>query len=81
MFLIGLNADSVRTCRGCGCDDNHACEGDDGPCRWVLYDLTAPTGVCSVCAAFVGFDPAELIVMGMEQPEPLPGALLHGLCR
>jgi len=32
-------------CRECGCDDEHACVGDDGvPCHWVEPDL------CSTCA-------------------------------
>lgn len=34
----------VRTCRSCGCDDEHACLHDlYGPCWWVEEDL------CSHC--------------------------------
>lgn len=33
--------DPVRTCRECGCTDDHAC---DGGCSWVADDL------CSACA-------------------------------
>ncbi len=38
--LLELDAPPVR-CRGCGCDDDHACPGG---CRWVEPDL------CSACA-------------------------------
>jgi hypothetical protein len=55
MSLIGFGKPVCR-CRGCGCDDNHACMTGDGPCRWVLLDLDAPTGVCSACAELLGWD-------------------------
>lgn len=55
----------LRTCRGCGCDDLHACPGG---CAWALLDIDEPTGVCTTCAeqlqwqmgllATVGVDPA-----------------------
>lgn len=32
--------DDVRTCRVCGCTDDHACEGG---CEWIEWDL------CSKC--------------------------------
>lgn len=32
------------TCRGCGCDDNHACIDRGVPCHW------AAPGLCSACA-------------------------------
>lgn len=57
----------VITCRGCGCDDNHACEGG---CSWVLLDVpwrrTRPTGVCSTCAENVEWDPQTMATMGTE---------------
>lgn len=34
----------IRKCRVCGCDDNHACMTEEGPCYWVEDDL------CSACA-------------------------------
>lgn len=34
---------TIETCRFCGCDDNHACETDDGPCGW------SKPGYCSAC--------------------------------
>jgi hypothetical protein len=49
-----------RMCRGCGCDDRHACIGPAGPCAWVLLDVETPTGVCSLCAEEMGWDPALL---------------------
>ena len=33
-----------RRCRGCGCDDTHACVTPAGPCHWVSPDR------CSACA-------------------------------
>ncbi len=35
------DVEDVRTCRGCGCTDDYAC---DGGCWWVADDL------CSECA-------------------------------
>ena len=32
------------TCRGCGCNERHACLTGAGPCYWVEPDL------CSACA-------------------------------
>jgi hypothetical protein len=38
-----------RTCRGCGCTDDHACLGG---CWWVDLDLVGIAGgpLCSTCA-------------------------------
>jgi hypothetical protein len=33
----------MRTCRVCGCTDDNACVGLDGPCYWIEADL------CSAC--------------------------------
>jgi hypothetical protein len=38
---------SVAVCIGCGCDDNHACEGG---CYWLRVDYIAGVGVCSECS-------------------------------
>lgn len=54
----------LRTCRGCGCDDDYACETPDGPCSWVLLDVDLPTGVCSACAVRAGWDMRALATMG-----------------
>lgn len=56
--LIGL-----RTCRGCGCTDTHACPGG---CAWVLLDVPTPTGVCSACAEEVEWDFGAMMTMGTE---------------
>jgi hypothetical protein len=29
----------MRTCRICGCDDDHACMTPSGPCYWAAIDL------------------------------------------
>jgi hypothetical protein len=34
-------------CIGCGCDDDHACEGG---CSWLRIDRDESLGVCSSCA-------------------------------
>lgn len=36
-------------CIGCGCNDFHACETEDGPCSWLEVDYAAGLGVCSNC--------------------------------
>lgn len=63
------DAINVRTCRGCGCDDNHACITDDGPCAWVLLDIGTPTGFCSECAHEVGWDVRVMNTWNREEPE------------
>jgi hypothetical protein len=71
-------AERSTTCRGCGCDDDHACITKSGPCAWTLLDFVIdatgprgtlavermPTGVCSACAEAVRFDPRALVTMG-----------------
>jgi hypothetical protein len=40
----------LAVCIGCGCDDYHACAGEDGqPCHWLRIDRLAGLGVCSEC--------------------------------
>lgn len=39
----------IATCIGCGCDDHHACCGNDGACYWLTVDYAAGIGVCSCC--------------------------------
>ncbi|MFA5487349.1 MAG: hypothetical protein WDA05_04945 [Candidatus Methanomethylophilaceae archaeon] len=39
-----IRAKPERTCRICGCTEEHACETVCGACYWVEYDL------CSACA-------------------------------
>jgi hypothetical protein len=48
----GIVADAeIAVCIGCGCDDNHACEGIFlDPCHWLRVDRTTGKGVCSECA-------------------------------
>lgn len=41
----------LATCVICSCDDNHACDGADGPCSWALLDRARGIGVCSYCVA------------------------------
>lgn len=36
----------ISNCIGCGCDDQHAC---DGGCSWLAVDRVAGVGVCSSC--------------------------------
>lgn len=40
---------SIASCIGCGCDDLHACAGNDGPCSWIVVDYEVGRGVCSCC--------------------------------
>lgn len=37
---------ALATCAGCGCTDDHACEGG---CSWLAVDYAAGTGVCDNC--------------------------------
>jgi ParB/RepB/Spo0J family partition protein len=41
---------AVATCIGCGCTDDHACEGG---CSWVRIDRESGKGVCSKCPASI----------------------------
>lgn len=52
----------MRTCRKCGCTDDRACRGADGPCYWVADDL------CSEC--LVHDD--ELTVQPEKSHYPIP---------
>jgi len=71
MHILGRRSPDLRTCRGCGCDDTHACiEG----CSWVLLDIDTPTGVCSVCAEAVGWDPRVLAQVQPGDLEMVEGA-------
>lgn len=40
---------ALASCIGCGCDDMHACVGDQGPCSWIVVDYLIGRGVCSCC--------------------------------
>lgn len=71
MTLFGPDPD-VITCRGCGCDDDHACVTAEGPCEWVVLDIEMATGVCSACAAKHGWDQnylASVWTLGMRDEE------------
>jgi hypothetical protein len=59
-----------RACRGCGCTENNACVVDGVPCRWVLLDVGVPTGVCSVCAEELRWQPQLLICVGLDDEQP-----------
>jgi hypothetical protein len=64
-------AAALRLCRGCGCDDDHACMTPDGPCSWTLLDAGTPTGVCSSCAQRVDFHPLALVSIGRDEDEEI----------
>ncbi len=51
-----------RTCRGCGCTDKCACPGG---CSWVLLDIDEPSGICSVCAEALEWNPTILVNVGV----------------
>lgn len=73
--MINQHLITLRTCRACGCDDQHACFTEDGACSWVLLDIETPTGVCSVCAAELAWHPIVLLNIGREdEPELLRAA-------
>ena len=40
---------SMATCLGCGCNDDNACQGEQGPCSWLRVDYEEGVGVCSEC--------------------------------
>ena len=46
----------IRTCIGCGCDDNNACRGG---CHWIHEAENAPLGICSNCAREIDVDELE----------------------
>jgi hypothetical protein len=68
MILFGKPGE--RTCRGCGCTDSNACVVNGIACSWILLDVHTPTGVCTVCALDLDYDPAALATIGFE-PEPM----------
>lgn len=84
-MIIGL-----RTCRGCGCDDNHACTTEitqrqalamglpamtrQVACCWVLLDAETPTGICSACAIEMDWHPTFLLMAGREEEPELMAA-------
>lgn len=69
-LLLDKLAASVTVCRGCGCDDNHACvDGAGQPCSWALLDIETASGVCSSCAARAAFNPFALAAMGAQNEE------------
>lgn len=39
----------IATCIGCGCTDYRACQGEEGPCSWLVVDYNIGRGVCSCC--------------------------------
>ncbi|CAI1913281.1 Uncharacterised protein [Serratia entomophila] len=45
----------VAICRGCGCDDNHACINiqTKRPCHWLTVNRNTGVGVCSECAVLL----------------------------
>lgn len=45
---------ALASCIGCGCDDMHACVGDQGPCSWIVVDYQIGRGVCSCCESHMG---------------------------
>lgn len=44
---VPMPSTELLACVHCGCSDDRACIGPDGPCHWVSLDPP----VCSVCAA------------------------------
>jgi hypothetical protein len=83
----------VVTCRGCGCNDNHACvDVESGaPCCWVLLDVEITprgveplaSGVCSACAADLDWHPALMLQIGTDMafnnPRPSTAETIEGL--
>lgn len=41
---------TISSCIGCGCTDDHAC---DGGCWWMRVDRSIGKGVCSQCEEFI----------------------------
>lgn len=74
-------------CIGCGCDDDHACEGG---CSWLRIDPEQGAGVCSSCTQHVarwddGDQDFEDVAMDavadraeLEQATTDPGLILPG---
>lgn len=70
--------DTFRTCRGCGCTDDHACPGG---CSWVLLDIDQESGICGTCAEELEWDPVLMINTGLDDGFPdspfAPSAVLR----
>lgn len=64
----------LRTCRGCGRDDDHACITVDGPCGWALLDIETPSGICTVCADELDWHPVHMLMVGREEEPELIAA-------
>lgn len=66
--------EQIATCFLCGCDDNHACVTEEGPCSWKYVDYDLGIGLCSACvvpAHAISLDPvyAWLVVRGIKTIE------------
>jgi hypothetical protein len=55
-----------QRCRVCGCTQDRACVGEDGPCWWAESDL------CSACAT-----PAQITVAILDQTVLRTGEILE----
>jgi hypothetical protein len=75
-MTVIIGRKNLRTCRGCGCDDDHACETETGPCSWTLLDLEGESGVCSACAEKVHYHPLALGAMGLASEQEQTAAIL-----
>lgn len=62
-----LDREPLRTCRGCGCDDDHACVVGGVACCWVLLDVDVPSGICSACAVKLGWDIAAMASIAPDE--------------
>jgi hypothetical protein len=50
----------LRTCIGCGCDDDEACPGG---CAWHFESVVHPDlGICTTCAREVGDQDPETVI-------------------
>jgi hypothetical protein len=50
----------IRTCIGCGCDDDEACPGG---CAWHFESVVHPDlGICTTCAWEIGDQDPETMV-------------------
>lgn len=63
---LATAGDWLNTCRGCGCDDDHACidPATREPCSWALLDTEAASGICTTCAERAGWHPIALLAVG-----------------
>ena len=74
---IGGRGEGRIVCRGCGCDDDHACIGDDGqPCSWSLLDIDTPTGICSECADRARWHPLAFAAIGRANEDEAAEAMV-----